>query len=192
MTEEWKPIPGFEGIYEVSNTGKIRTCEGKTTESIRHGTRHWKQREIKQKWNKNANGRSDARVTLYKDKTAYSFLVARLVAMAWCDGYDNSLTVDHKDCNSRNNNADNLQWVTLSDNIKLAHKNGVYVYHKCCLIGEDGVEMHFDSFFDASRYLGRNEGYISCLINQKRKDIAKDINGNKYKVVAYKNHTERS
>lgn len=174
----------------MSNTGKIRTCEGKTTESVRHGTRHWNQREIKQKWSRNKKGRADARVTLYKNKTAYTFLVARLVAMAWCDGYEKSLTVDHKDCNIRNNAADNLQWVTRAENIKLAHEKGIYTHKECSLVGKDGSVIRFESFLAASKYLGKNKGYISTL-NHKRKDVAVDNDGNKYKVIVYNNDKER-
>ncbi|MBQ5771309.1 MAG: HNH endonuclease [Clostridia bacterium] len=112
--------------------------------------------------------------------------------MAWCDGYEKSLTVDHKDCDNRNNAADNLQWVTRAENIKLAHKKGVYVYRECGLIGEDGTELRFNSFAEASCYLGRSIKYISCIVNQKQRCDAKDKDGNTYKVVVYKNNKERS
>lgn len=42
--ENWKAIPGFEGIYEASNEGRIRSAEGKTTHSDLRGVVHWKQR----------------------------------------------------------------------------------------------------------------------------------------------------
>ena len=42
--EMWKDIPNYEGIYQASTFGRIRTCEGKTTYTKRHGIRHWKQR----------------------------------------------------------------------------------------------------------------------------------------------------
>lgn len=45
-------------------------------------------------------------------------LVARLVAMAWCDGYSPSMTVNHIDGDYRNNAAANLEWLTLADNIR--------------------------------------------------------------------------
>ncbi|HEP1545998.1 NUMOD4 motif [Streptococcus pyogenes] len=44
MVEVWKNVVGYEGIYEVSNLGRVRTHKEKTTHSVRHGTRRWKQR----------------------------------------------------------------------------------------------------------------------------------------------------
>lgn len=66
-SEEWKDIPGYEGLYQASTLGRIRTCEGKTTSSARFEKRVWKQRIMKQKLNKNRKGRIDARVCLWKD-----------------------------------------------------------------------------------------------------------------------------
>lgn len=166
MTEEWKDIPGFEGIYQASNTGGIRTCEGKTTESVRHGTRHWQQRVLKQKYCKNSRGRTDARVALYKDKKQYTFLVARLIAMTWCDGYEDGLTVNHIDGNTLNNNADNLEWVSLRENIQKAFSAGFYdsSCKRCALIGENGMWSMFRSYSEAGRFVGKEANAISSAI----------------------------
>ena len=45
--EIWKDIPDYEGIYQASNLGRIRTASNKTTHSVRHGIRHWEQRILK-------------------------------------------------------------------------------------------------------------------------------------------------
>lgn len=47
--ETWKDIPDYEGIYEVSDKGRVRTTENKITYSELHGERKWKQRILKQK-----------------------------------------------------------------------------------------------------------------------------------------------
>lgn len=47
--EDWKDIPGYEGIYQASNEGRIRSAPDKTTYTERHGVRHWKSRILKQK-----------------------------------------------------------------------------------------------------------------------------------------------
>ena len=44
--ETWKDIPGYEGIYEVSDKGRVRTAENKTTHSVLRGERKWKQRVL--------------------------------------------------------------------------------------------------------------------------------------------------
>ena len=92
---EWRDIPGFVGIYEVSSDGRVRTKSGKTTTSTRHGVRVWKQREIKQTFVVNKKGRADARVKLYCDKRQSTHLVSRLVASAFIGNVD-GLTVNHK------------------------------------------------------------------------------------------------
>ena len=50
--EIWKDVVGYENLYEVSNYGRIRTHENKTTSSARFKERHWKQRILKQKFQK--------------------------------------------------------------------------------------------------------------------------------------------
>ena len=129
MQELWKDIPGYEGLYQASNMGQIRSVEGKVTHSVRHGERHWHSRILKQKWEKRnrcAAGHRDARVQLYKGKQSKTYLVARLVAMAWCDGYKEGLTVNHIDCDPSNNKASNLEWITKADNIRKGFRDGAY------------------------------------------------------------------
>jgi hypothetical protein len=125
-SEEWRAIPGYEGIYEASSIGRIRTAAGKTTTSTRHGVRVWQQRILHQKWaRRRTSGKMDARITLYKDKRAKTWLVSRLICAAFHGGhYD--LTVDHLDNNSMNNRADNLEWVTRAENIKRGFASGCY------------------------------------------------------------------
>lgn len=132
MEELWKDIPGYEGLYQASNLGRIRTVEGKITYSTRHGVRHWHSRILKQKWEKRnrcSAGHKDARVQLYKNKQGKTLLVARLVAMAWCDGYEEGLTVNHIDCDPSNNTAANLEWITKAENIRKGFRDGAYA--KC-------------------------------------------------------------
>ena len=58
--EIWKDVVGYEGIYEVSNKGKVRTHKNKTTYTEKHGVRKWEQRILKQKSDKH----NSKRVTL--------------------------------------------------------------------------------------------------------------------------------
>lgn len=124
--ESWKDIPGYEKLYQASTLGRIRTCEGKTTSSARFEKRVWKQRIMKQKLNKNGKGRTDARVCLWKDGSVKTWLVARLVAITWCAGYEEGLTVNHKDGNQLNNSAENLEWISRKENIQHGYKTGLY------------------------------------------------------------------
>lgn len=124
--EEWLDIPGYEGIYQASNTGLIRSKPGKTTYTERHGVRHWKTRVLVQKYQMRTSGKRDAKVILWKDGKEKTYLVARLVAMTWCPGYADGLTVNHIDGNPENNSCSNLEWVTKAENIKKGFADGLY------------------------------------------------------------------
>lgn len=181
-SEVWKPIPGYEGLYEASSLGNIRTAEGKTTSSARFEHRVWQQRVIKQKqkarYGKKDN--KDSRVCLWKDGEEKTFLVARLVAMTFLPTPYEKLTVNHIDGNPSNNEVRNLEWVTRADNIKLGFKNGQYasIQKAVVLQGEDGTEHRFRSMAEASRYLGRGNGYVSDAIAKCL--YCYDTNGTKY------------
>ena len=124
--EKWRDIPGYEGLYQASDLGQIRTCEGKITSNARYAKRVWKQRTLKQKLNKNKKGRIDARVHLWKDGKERTWLVSRLVALTWCDGYAEGLTVNHKNGNPLDNAATNLEWISRKANIQHGFKTGLY------------------------------------------------------------------
>ena len=177
--EEWKDIPGYEGIYQASTDGRIRTVEGKTTFSKTHGKRVWKQRVLKQKCHENRKGRRDFRIELWKEGTHKTWLVSRLIALTWCDGYQDGLTVNHIDGNYMNNNANNLEWVSLSDNIRLGFETGLYPTQKeCVLIDEHGNRSYFRSQVQASKSIGRSNQYIANKIMRNRP--IKSIDGRIY------------
>ena len=139
MEEQWKDIPGYEGIYQASNLGQIRTCAGKITSSARFPHRVWKQRILKQKRSTNTKGRVDYHVELWKDGNHKTFLVSRLVAMTWCDGYQHGFTVNHKNGDSVDNRAENLE-LSRGDNIRHGFANGLYPHAK-----PDSVYAYLDS-----------------------------------------------
>lgn len=166
---------GFPG-YQVSNLGRIRT-HNKITYTELRGFRHWKDRIMKQKVDKYNNWR----VCIWKDGKEYTFLVARLVADAFCGEYrDTDLTVNHIDGNRLNNRADNLEWMTRADNIRDGYRMGLYSIYKqdCSLVDGDGNIYYFNSMADASRFIGWNNHYIRS--NFKNGMILKGPNDKKY------------
>lgn len=178
--EIWKDIPGYEGIYQASDTGKIRTKPGKVTSNKRYGHRVWKTRILKQKIQQ-TRYRKDPKVNLWKEGKSKTFLVSRLVAMTWVYGYEPGLTVNHIDGNPMNNDRSNLEWVTIAENIRKGYETGLFastmdpIMLKC---GE--LEVAFDSMAEGSRFLGWNPGYIhNCL---KRDRPIKDRTGNTYRI----------
>ncbi len=167
--ETWKDIPHYEGIYEASSLGRIRTKSGKTTSSARFSHRVWKQRIMKQKFRTSKSGRIDAMVCLWKEKKPHYHLVSRLIASAFCgDMLFTDMTVNHKDGNPMNNSADNLEWLTRSENIKYGFSNGQFdsFMKQIEAVTESGDRIHARSYADMDRKLGRYRGYTSRTITQ--------------------------
>ena|SRR5699024_185881 len=179
MTENWKDVVGYEGIYEVSDYGRIRTHKDKTTYTNKHGIRRWKQRYLK---NKTPNGR-DVRVSLWKNGKHKDFLVHRLVAFAFIPLVEGKDCINHKDGNPKNNCVENLEWCNHLENNRHAFETGLMSYcMKVKLINHLGIEYEFISMAKASRFLERNDGYISQLI-KKEKTIATNKNGDEFKLI---------
>lgn len=169
--ENWKSIPGYEGLYEASDMGRIRSVEGKKTTNARCN-RVWKQRIMKLHFTKRSkDGSLSSMVTLWKNGEHKQLLVARLVASTWCKGYEDGLTVNHIDGNPLNNCAGNLEWVTINENIKHSYKIGLRRNaNPCVLKDKEGNTFEFYSMSEASRFLGRkNASYLSTAIKHGTK-----------------------
>ena len=187
--EIWKDIPYYEGIYQASDLGRVRTVDGKITHSTRHGIRKWKGRVLKNK-TKVVNKKTGYRVTLWKDKKSKDWLVARLVCMAFYGIPKNfgltttgqRITVNHKDGNRSNNKLDNLEWCTLKENIQHGFITGLYKQHKIALIIGNDFYKEFISKSQAGLWLGRSVGYISDRLI-KKKYTATHINGTVYQII---------
>ena len=160
--ENWRDIKGYEGIYQASDLGRIRTHENKTTYTERHGVRKWKQIILKYRGYNPSTGH---RVSLWKDGLSKDFLVARLVAFTFLGGDidDRWLTVNHLDGNRMNNILSNIELVSIGDNIRHAFENGLIGTGKKTLVYDDisGETQEFKSMSMACRFIGKNVGFIS-------------------------------
>ena len=180
MDELWKDIPGYEGLYQASNLGRIRSAPGKTTSNKRYSKRVWAERIIKPKACRDFR-QCGYRVSLWKDGRHKDYLVARLVCTTWHENLiDTKMTVNHKDGNRLNNHIDNIEWLSLCDNIRHAFANELQKQDRTTFIPVDGGDpIYFVSKSEASRFLKRNHGYITCLmVNNRKHATAKD--GTKY------------
>lgn len=172
--EIWKDIPGYEGIYQASTLGRIRTAEGKTTSNKRHAVRRWKSRVLKGRGDYYSTGK---RVSLWKDGKVKDCLVARLVALTFLGQPRESFTVNHKDGNRLNNRIENLEWLSLGDNIRHGFATGLYPT-KHVALERNGITLEFASMAKCDRFLGRAPGYTSNSL--KRRLTLYDADGNEY------------
>lgn len=106
MQEIWKDIEGFDGFYQVSNLGNIK--------SFVKSNKHFGQESHLLKPTLNNSGYGT--VTLYYGNKRSRFLVHKLVASAFIENPNNYPCVNHKDENKTNNCVDNLEWCTYSYN----------------------------------------------------------------------------
>ena len=113
----WKDIPGYEGLYQVSDCGQVKSCERVVTHP-KSGKLTLKEKILKP----GLNPRGYHYVTLCKDGKVKNFLVHRLVALAFLEG-DNSLTVNHIDECKTNNHVSNLEYLSNEDNTRAWNKN---------------------------------------------------------------------
>lgn len=114
MNEEiWKPVVGYEGLYEVSNTGQVRSLDRYIKYS--NGQIHLHKGKVLSPVIKD-NGY--LQVGLYYNGKYKMFLVHRVVAQAFIPNPDNLPEVNHLDEDKTNNNVTNLEWCDRSYNLK--------------------------------------------------------------------------
>lgn len=125
MTETWRPIPGYEGWYEVSDQGRVRGVERR----VWHGRNRWG----KGFWRlkpahllKPALTRRYYRVSLQREGVSRQFAVHRLVLSAFVGHCPPGMEGCHADDDRTNNRLDNLRWDTKSENVLDQVRNGIH------------------------------------------------------------------
>lgn len=114
--EKWVDIPGYEGWYQVSNLGNVRSVDREIEQWSRYG--HTIVRKLKGKpIAKTDNGNGYLIVGLTKNQVCENRYVHRLVAEAFIENGNDLPEVNHIDYNKRNNSAENLEWVSRLDNV---------------------------------------------------------------------------
>lgn len=114
--EQWKEVIGYEGLYEISNLGNVRSPE-----KISRGGNKLKAKPIKLDLKR--NGYYVARLS--KDGKVFNYSVHRLVAIHFVDNPDDKPYVNHIDGVKTNNLSENLEWSTPSENIQHANRTGL-------------------------------------------------------------------
>ncbi len=168
MREEWRPVKDYEGLYEVSNMGNVKSLgNGKSRNSNNN-----KERILKP----SGNGIGYLRVQLWKDGKKKQCLVHRLVATAFCENQMGYTEVNHLDEDKTNNCADNLEWCSRSYNNSYndkAKKAGKKVAEKLskpvlAIHKINGLILEFPSAHEASRVLRIDQGSITRCCQGKQ------------------------
>lgn len=155
MNEIWRDIPEYEGLYQVSNLGRIRRGERIKKPHVDHG--------------------GYLTVWLSKHSKMKCLKVHRIVALSFIPNPENKRTVNHIDGDKQNNRIDNLEWATHSENISHAVKTGLRTVteaqrkaasetgkktcdqnrpKKAVFFIKDGVKHRFESAHAGARFVG--------------------------------------
>lgn len=118
IIEEWRPIAEFDGEYEVSNLGRVRSMKKYRGQTGRIMP------QTQQPSGRNGERRYFAVMFSHNNKN-YCRKVHRLVAEAFIPNPDNLPQINHKDGNKANNQVSNLEWCTGSQNMKHAIRTGL-------------------------------------------------------------------
>lgn len=159
MNEQWKPIEGTDGRYEVSNTGKVRSMNYNKTGKVK---------ELKQKTDRYGY----QTVILHVNKKQVYPTVHRLVAQAFVPNDENKPQVNHISGDKTDNSSENLEWCTASENVQHAFDNGlkekskehakreILKYNESCKKEITAIDIfngcvyHFDSIKEAGAAVG--------------------------------------
>lgn len=111
MQEEWKDIQGYEGLYQVSNLGRVKSLNRIVIKEYR-GCRIHNERILKKSFVKGY-----MQVRLYKNGKNKNCYIHRLVAQAFMPNPNNYKEIDHIDCDKSNNKVNNLKWCNHLQNV---------------------------------------------------------------------------
>ena len=145
--EIWKDIAGFDGLYKVSNLGRVKSLNYK---------RSGKEGILSPK----NVGKGYSKVSLWKNGKENQLLVHRLAAQAFLLNPDNKPEVDHIDKNKCNNNISNLRWVTSKENKDNGQSKPVICVE---------TSKVYESASEAARQTGAYNTHISdCCLNKRK------------------------
>ena len=114
IAEIWKDVQGYEGLYQVSNLGRVKSLGRNVKKPLLKSGYCWQEERIL-KPHKTKYGYLNVR--LCKDSRTKDFQIHRLVAIAFIPNPENKPQIDHINADKTNNTVNNLRWVTCKENI---------------------------------------------------------------------------
>lgn len=190
MIEIWKDIKGYEGLYKISNYGRVKDIRLYKTYHIKGNKiiRDYQNIRIYKKFRHNkiltpykSPSNKYLMRNLSKNNMQTNYLIHRLVAQHFILNPDNKSCVNHKDGNKLNNHVFNLEWCSYSENIKHAygtklrdnninHLKKVHkTFEKKVKISKDKFINIFNSYKECAKYLNVNPSTVSRAINKNFK-----------------------
>lgn len=157
MTEIWRDIEGYEGLYQVSNKGHVKSLK-------------WGKERILRPM---INSSGYLKVQLYKNTAHQYRYIHRLVAITFIQNPDNKPQVNHKDENKLNNCVENLEWSTAKENNNFGTRNeraGNSLSIPILQYSKSGEFIReWQSAAEVERVLGINNSNITKCCKCKRK-----------------------
>lgn len=158
IVETWAPAKDFEGSYEVSSIGNVRSLERK----VPHST--W-ERTVKAKALKTrVNNRGYKDVRLSKGGKTFTRLIHVLTAQAFVQNPENKPYVNHVSGDKLQNHFTNLEWATHSENISHAHRKGLIVRMTKRVVDSCTGEL-YESIKEAAKAININYGTCRNYLN---------------------------
>ena len=151
MIEIWKDVEGYEGLYQVSDLGRVKRVN---TGRILKGR-------------KNTDGY--LRVNLYKNNVSYTKTIHRLVAEAFIPNTENKPQVNHIDENKTNNLASNLEWMTSKENNNHGTRTQRTSKPVKAIDIANGEWNEYCSIRECARQLGLHQQHITAVLKGRYK-----------------------
>ena len=175
--EFWKDIKGYEGLYQVSNLGRVRHLEHRVVNHPNGSTRLVKEKIL----SPTDNGYGYKIVGLRKNAERKNHYLHRLVASAFVDNPKGKKYVNHLDYDRSNNIAANLEWCTQSENVQhsIEHMKKPKSKHRASKTGEKYILIRVRN--------GKN--YFRVAISNKGVDRSFEF---LYEAICYRNEVMKS
>lgn len=177
MEEIWKDIKGYEGLYQISNLGRVKRLK-RQYETYNNLTRRYNTRIVDEKIIKGTISKGYNRIVLTKDKIEKNYFVHRLVIENFVRKVKENENIDHIDCNKLNNNINNLEIVSIDENNNRAFANGLRKNAKhskrpVYLIDDNGnILKEYDSMNRAANDLNiSSSSHIGRMIDGKQMQV---------------------